>query len=69
MVLGAGRGVLDPEAVELGPVVGFEPARRLKGRAVEPGGEVVFGREPRLQHIELQRADDADDPVAAGDAA
>ena len=53
------------EAVELGAVVGVEPARRLVGGAVEAGGEVVFGGEPRRQHIELQGADDADDPVAA----
>src|SRR5271166_1633213 len=48
VVLGAARGVLDAEAVELGRVVGVEPARRLKGRAVESGREVVFGVEPRL---------------------
>src|SRR5271166_6525913 len=66
VVLGAGPRVLDAEAVELGRVVGVEPARRLKGCAVEAGREVVFGSEPRLEHVELQRADDADNPVAAG---
>src|SRR5690242_1051864 len=42
MVLGARRGVLVAEAFELGAVIGFEPARGLKRRAVETGGEVVF---------------------------
>src|SRR6516225_3911142 len=65
MVLRTRRRVSDAKAVEFGRVVGVEPARRLKGGAVEPGGEAVFGGEPRLQHIELQRADDTDDPIAA----
>src|SRR5215471_13861386 len=65
MVLGAGRGVFDAEAIEFGAVVSVEPARRLKRSAVETGGEVIFGSKARGQHIELQRADDADDPVRA----
>ena len=65
MVLGAGRRVLDAEAVELRGVVGVEPAGRLIGGAVEAGGKAIFGGEPRRQHVELQGADDADDPVAA----
>src|SRR5438105_3414177 len=46
-------------------VVGFEPARRLKRRAVEAGRQAVLGIEPRGQNIELQRTNDADDPIAA----
>src|SRR6266436_2800115 len=64
MVLGQRGAVPGAEAVELGRF-GIEPARRLVGRAVEPGGKTVFGCEPRLEHVELQGADDADDPVAA----
>src|SRR5271157_1791760 len=41
MVFGAGRRIADPEALELGRVVGFEPARGLIGRPVEPGREPV----------------------------
>ena len=33
----------------------------VKARLLEIDGEIVFGSEARLQHIELQRADDADD--------
>src|SRR5262249_34252528 len=38
MVLGAGRGVPEAEAFELGAVVGVEPARRLLGRRRRGGG-------------------------------
>src|SRR5260370_42062131 len=51
MVLGAGRGVLDAEAFELGAVVGFGPARRLKRRAIEAGRRGVFGGAARGEHI------------------
>src|SRR5215472_6595230 len=65
VVLGGGGRVLDAEPFELAAVAGIEPARRLKRSAVETGGEVIFGSKPRGQHVELQRADDADDPVRA----
>src|SRR5215469_16746123 len=50
VVLGAGGRVLQAKAIEFGVVGGGEPARRLIGRAVEAGREVVFGGKPRGQH-------------------
>jgi hypothetical protein len=61
MVLGARPGLLDAEAFELGRV-GFEPAGGSVRSGIEAGGEVVFGGAPP-QHVKLQRADRADDPV------
>src|SRR5215469_6801244 len=65
VVLGGGGRVLQAKAFEFGVVGGGEPARRLKRSAIEAGPEIVFGGKASGQHIELQRADDADDPVPA----
>src|SRR5262245_39641784 len=56
MVLRQRRPVAQPEAVEFAALA-VEPARRLVGRAVEPGGEAVFRLQPGLQYVELQAAD------------
>src|SRR6516164_2511711 len=65
VVLGAGRWILDAETFELGRVVRVEPPRRLKGCTIDTAREIVLGGKPRLQHVELQCADHADNPVAA----
>lgn len=65
VVLGRGRGMVIAKVRDRLGVVGLKPARRLKRRRVETHPEIVFVLEPRRQHIELQRPDNADNPVAA----
>src|SRR5271154_6247858 len=63
VILGQRRAVAGAETFELA-WFRIEPAGGLVGCGVEPRGEIIFGCEARLQHIELQGADDPDDPVA-----
>jgi hypothetical protein len=44
----------------------FDPARGFDSGALERRGQSVFGFDARGQHFELQRADDAHDPLRAG---
>ena len=48
------------ELVQLLAFGGCDPARELEFRLLEADLEAVFFGEPHLQHIELQRADHAD---------
>src|SRR5215207_6354816 len=64
VVFGQRRAVAGAEAVELG-AVGVKPAGGLVGRAVESVRKPVFGLKAGLQHVQLQGADYADDPIAA----
>ena len=48
------------ELVQLLAFGGCDPARELEFRLLETDLEAIFFGEPHLQHIELQRADDAD---------
>ncbi len=41
------------------------PAGKLEARGLKRHVKVVFGADPLRQHVELQGADHADDPVAA----
>src|SRR6185312_1203940 len=66
VVLGQHRAMAVDETLELG-FVAVDPARRLVGRGLEPDADLVLAPDARRQHVELQPADDADDPVAAGE--
>src|SRR5687768_11866431 len=43
----------------------LEPPGGGEGRSLQSGLDLVFGLEPRKQHLELELADDADDPLRA----
>src|ERR1700682_6418062 len=59
-VVGDAGTVGGDEGVEFLAVIGRNPARQLKFRDYEFARQRIFGIEPRLQHVELQRADHAD---------
>src|SRR5204862_7425769 len=62
MILGQCRMRAGAERVELG-WLGIDPARRLIGRVIEPGPEPILQLEARRQNLQLQGADDADNPI------
>ncbi len=53
------------EPLELAGVVGVAPAGGDVGGGLEVDRQVVLGVEPGLQHVELQLADHAHDPLGA----
>ena len=54
-------GIGVDELVEFGLVRRRDPAADLEAARLERDRQAVFGVEPLDQHVELQRADDADD--------
>ena len=64
-VAGHGRRVAAGEFVELRRLLGRHPAADREARDLEVDFEVVLVLQPLLQHVELQRAHDADDGLRA----
>ena len=60
-VIGDGEAVGGDELVELLRVVAGNPAHHLIARRLEADRHAIFIGQPVRQHVELQRADDADD--------
>ena len=68
-ILGDGRAVGLDEARQLRRILRRDPAQHLARGLLEADRQAVLVRQPVAEHVELQRADDADDGLACRRAA